>query len=235
MSAVFLPEVSSCAWVWHVCICFSKSFESSSWELKRGELKHNPQQVWPHTNWPILCWKADLWGRARMLLWTCHGLKSWSAASGVFCRTAALSLQVFSEEGEGAWLPLCTCPVYGHRGPVMSPLPPRPPSHQSQLRPFMPENSFCIVTPGEDNPKEPNSAYRGNIALQWQGRSLPPWWLPFSSELKRSETSKHCYIKGKLVPSCCLLLDKWDFISWLFQSLLSHEPQICAAKHCQCS
>lgn len=153
-----------------MCVsAFQRSFESSSWELKWGEVKCNTRQVWPCANWLMPYWKADLWGRARMLPLPCQGLKSWSAASGVFCRTTAPSLWVFSEEGVDAWLPFCTSSVRGHRGPAMSPLLP---SQQSELRLLTHENSFCILAPGEDNLKEPDSG-------TWHCGSKEGHFLPY--------------------------------------------------------
>lgn len=112
MSAGFLLNVSSCAWVWCVCICFERGFEPNSPKLTWGELKHNlVAGPAPHeTADPVLKCEVE-WGWARMLPQPCRGL-CWDAAEpefcsgGVFSKVAALSLWALSEKD--VRLPFCS-------------------------------------------------------------------------------------------------------------------------------
>lgn len=189
----FLPNVSSCARVWHVCICFSKKL----WlKFMRDEVGRVEAQ---HTAGSALA-ERQIFG-AEQDCWPCQGLKSWVES---FAGQQLRHCRCFRRRG---WMYGCLSALVLCMATVIQwcPLCPLHTSLSSAC-------SYLRILPAfwhQGRTTRRNLTHlTGGAPLWWQGRSLPPWWLSFMSELKCCETSQHYYIKGKLVPSCCLLLGK---------------------------
>lgn len=127
MSAGFLPNVSSCAWVWHVRICFWKRLWTKFIKTNAGKGKVQPHGR-PCPTWD--CWSHFVESQpSEVERGCCLGpagdradtLLSCSSAGGVFCKVAALSLQAFSEEAVRLpfcnWL-VCGCSLAAQRRPL---------------------------------------------------------------------------------------------------------------------